>query len=150
MATSSKPCSGLRRCGRFNAALSTAFAAAAHRALMMPLFCCCWARQLSAQAPWRFPSFHLFCVQEVVRAALVPGHVLPDALRVSGVLIRLRTRLPCAHACAQVVNERVSPACKARMTVENDDRASLYRWGSGRAAVSWSYWTCSCVLPRVP
>lgn len=116
---------------------------------MMPLFCCCWAQQLSAQAPWLFPTFHLFCVQ-VVRAALVPGHVLPDALRVSGVLIRLRTRLPCAHACVQVVNERVSPACKARMTVENDDRASLYRWGSGRAEPFNTIGACSCVLPRMP
>jgi hypothetical protein len=26
----------------------------------------------------------------------------------------------------QVVNERLSPNCKARLTVENDDRASLY------------------------
>jgi UV DNA damage repair endonuclease len=30
-------------------------------------------------------------------------------------------------ACGvQVVNERLSPNCKARLTVENDDRASLY------------------------
>ena len=26
----------------------------------------------------------------------------------------------------QVVNERLSPNCKARLTVENDDRASMY------------------------
>lgn len=35
--------------------------------------------------------------------------------------------LSCAvMRCAQVVNERLSPNCKARLTVENDDRASLY------------------------
>jgi UV DNA damage repair endonuclease len=27
---------------------------------------------------------------------------------------------------SQVVNERLSPNCKARLTVENDDRASQY------------------------
>ena len=33
----------------------------------------------------------------------------------------------CMLCCAeQVVNERLSPNCKARLTVENDDRASLY------------------------
>lgn len=31
------------------------------------------------------------------------------------------------RARAQVVNEQLSPNCKARLTVENDDRASLFR-----------------------
>ena len=30
----------------------------------------------------------------------------------------------CPHA--QVVRERLSPNCRARLTVENDDRASMY------------------------
>ena len=35
--------------------------------------------------------------------------------------------VPAVRVCVlQVVNERLSPNCKARLTVENDDRASLY------------------------
>lgn len=35
--------------------------------------------------------------------------------------------LSLAHTRPQVVNTRLSPNCKARLTVENDDRASLFR-----------------------
>lgn len=51
--------------------------------------------------------------------------------------------------CAvQVVNERLSPNCKARLTVENDDRASLYHvldLMKVHRATGETYGVCVCV-----